>query len=354
MTTAIAAPAAPAAPSTPSTPAAPKNGATHTEVGQPPATDPRVNAKAPVNNEPGAKPGETAAQTRQRLKVKLRKLDGPGEEELELDDLDVGRYVQKARVADKQRAEFEKRVQEWEAQQEAVFKDPLKFFREKGVDLIELGKQEAARAEEMAKLDPVQRELAEARQKLERYEAEQKAAQQKAEADAKAAEHRQFVLAEQQLYKQAIAVSGRNAKTPAEAGYLMKLYADVREMAEHAGVPLTAEQLAAAGDKLELSRFQSMTKRLAGDAAWRGKHMPELKALAEAITSGMDDGALLDFFGPKTGARLARAQLSAYRKSPLPTVADAQPPPGEVQQTPPPQRRPEQEQSLMGMLDKYS
>jgi uncharacterized membrane protein YqiK len=352
--TAIAAPAAPAAPSsTPSTPAAPKNGATHTEVDQPPATDPKPNAKAPVNNEPGAKPGETAAQTRQRLKVKLRKLDGPGEEELELDEADVGRYVQKARVADKTRAADEKAKAEWMAERDAALKDPLRYFKERSVDLVELGKQAAAQEAELAKLDPVQRELAEARQKLERFEAEKQAAAQRAEADAKAAEMRQFVLAEQNLYKQAIAVSGRNAKTPAEAGYLMKLYADVREMAEHAGVPLTAEQLAAAGDKLELSRFQSMTKRLAGDQGWRVKHMPELKALAEAITQGMDDAGLLDFFGPKTGARLARAQLSAYRKSPLPTVADMQPPPGEVQQTPP-QRRPEQEQSLMGMLDKYS
>jgi hypothetical protein len=352
MTAAIAAPAAPAAPSTaPAAPTAPKNGATHTDVGQPPATDPRANA-APKNNEPGAKPGETAAQTRQRLKVRLRKLDGPGEEELDLDDLEVGRYVQKARVADKTRGEFEKRVQEWEAQQEAVLADPLKFFREKGVDLVELGKQEAARAEEMAKLDPVQRELAEAREKLAKYDADQKAATEKAEAEARFNEQKQYVLAEQQLYKQAIAASGRGAKTPAEAGYLMKLYADVREMAEHAGVPLTAEQLAAAGDKLELSRFQSMTKRLAASPEWRSKNMGELKALAEAITTAMDDGALMEFFGPKTATRLARAQLSAYRKSPLPTVADNQPPVGETQTTQRPAPR-EDNQSLMGMLDRY-
>lgn len=351
MTTAIAAPAAPAAPSsTPSTPAAPKNGATHADVGQPPATDPRANA-APKNNEPGAKPGETAAQTRQRLKVKLRKLDGPGEEELDLDEVDVGRYVQKARVADKTRSEFEKRVQDWEAQQEAVLADPLKFFREKGIDLAELGRQEAARAEEMAKLDPVQRELAEAREKLSKYETEQKAAAERAAAEAKANEHRQYVLQEQQLYKQAIAASGRTTKTPAEAGYLMKLYADVREMAEHAGVPLTAEQLAAAGDRLELSRFESMTKRLAASPEWRAKNMAQLKSLAEAITTAMDDGALMDFFGPKTATRLARAQLQAYRKSPLPTVADNQPPLGEAQATsrPPPRG----DESLMGMLDKY-
>ena len=352
MTTAIAAPAAaPAAPSTtPSAPAAPKNGATHAETGQPPATDPRVNAKP--NNEPGAKPGETVAQTRQRMKVKLRKLDGPGEEELELDDNDVGRYVQKARVADKTRGDFDRRVQDFESREKAAMEDPLGYFRERGVDLIEVAAQEHARQQELAKLDPVQRDLAEAREKLAKYETEKTAAAEQAKDEAEAKAQRDLVFAEQTLYKQAIAASGRAAATPAEKGYLMKLYADVREMAEHVGVPLTAEQLSAAGDRLELSRFGNMTRPGSQAPEWRARDMKALQGLAEAITTGMDDGALMDFFGPKTATRLARAQLTAFRKSPIPIVADPQPP------TQAGASRPAQpggdSESLMGMVDRYA
>jgi hypothetical protein len=351
MTTAIAAPAAVSAPAAPSTPAptTPSNGA-DPKVGQP--SDAPKPASAKSNTEPGAKPGETAAQTRQRLKVKLRKLDGPGEEELELGEDEVGRYVQKARMADKTRGEFDKRVQDFEAREKAAIENPLQFFKERGVDLLEVAAQEHARQQELAKLDPVQRELAEARDQLAKYETEKTAAAEKAKADAEAHAQRQLVLAEQTLYKQAIAASGRGAKTPAEAGYLMKLYADVREMAEHAGVPLTAEQLATAGDKLELSRFESMTRRCATSPEWRARNMKALQGLAEAITTGMDDGALMDFFGPKTASRLARAQLAAYRKSPIPMVADPRP---DAQQPTTPRAPPAGDnESLMGMMDRIS
>lgn len=342
----IAAPAA-AAPAAPAAPATPKNGA-HTEAGQPPATDPKVNAK---NGEPGAKPGETAAETRQRLKVKLRKLDGPGEEELELDDLEVGRYVQKARVADKQRAADEKARQEWQDKIDAATKDPLAFFRERGVDLMEVAAQEHARQQELAKLDPAQRRIAEQEAEIAAFKAEKAAAAEKAKADAEAAEQKQFVLAEQQLYKQAMAVSGRVPKTPAEAGYLMRLYADVREMAEHAGVPLTGEQLAAAGEKLELQRLSGMTKRLASSPEWRAKNMAALKEMATALAGELDGPALVQLFSPNVATKLARAQLEAFRKSPIPVVADPVPP--APSNAPPRQVRSDGE-SLMGMLDGLS
>lgn len=345
MTTPAAAPAAPAAPSTPN---APKNGAT--EGGQPPATDPKVNAKP--NNEPGAKAGETAAQTRQRMKLKLRKLDGQGEEELDLDENDIGRYVQKARVADKNRAADEKARQEWQSERDGAIAEPLRFFKERGVDLLEVARAEQQRLDELAKLDPVQRELAEAKDRLAKYESEKTANAEKAKVEAAEAAHRQLVFGEQALYKQAIAASGRSAATPGERGYLMKLYADVRELAEYAGVPLTPEQLAAAGDKHELAHFERLTKRLVASPEWRAKNMKTLQALAEAMTAGMDDASLMDFFGVKSAERLARAQLTKFRKNPLPVVADPQSPPSER----PPARQPSNEdgESLMGLLDRVT
>lgn len=347
MTTPIAAPAAaaPAAPTT-STPTPPKSGA-HTDAGQPPATDPKANAKP--NNEPGAKPGETAAETRARIKVKLRKLDGPGEEEIELDENEIGREIQRARVLSKNRAADEKARQEWQAERDAALADPLKFFSERKVDLIELGKQAAAREAELAALDPTQRKLAEAEQRIAKYEAEQAAAAEKAKADAEANEAKQLAMAEHNLYKQAIGASGRAPKTPAEAGYLMRLYADVREMAEYAGVPLTGEQLAAAGDRLELRRFSDMTRRLLSTPAWRAKNAASIKELAAALAGEADGPTLLEMFSKPVATKLARAQLEAYRKSPIPVVADpAPPPPGNA---PPQQRRNDDGQSLMGMLD---
>lgn len=344
----IAAPA-PAAPAAPSTPAAPKNGAV-TEAGQPPATDPKVNA-APANKEPGAKPGETAAETRQRMKLKLRKLDGPGDEELELDDLEVGRYVQKARVADKQRAADEKARQEWEADRDAWLKDPVGYAEKQGVDVEAIMAERHARAEELKKLDPAQRRIAEQDAEIAAFKAKEAAAAEKAQADAEAHAAKQLVLAEQTLYKQAMAASGRMPKTQAEAGYLMRLYADVREMAEHAGVPLTGEQLAQAGEKLELQRMSGMTKRLAGDVAWRTKNMPALREMAQALAGELDGPALIDLFSKPVATKLARAQLEAYRKNPIPLVADVEAPPPNGTSRQPPQA---DNESLMGMVDRYS
>lgn len=349
MTT-VAAPAAGSA----TAPAAPSNGATSastepaagtSSAPQPPKQGESAQAKPPAQGE--------ATQTKppERRKYKLRKLDGAGDEELELDDTEIGRYVQKARVADKQRAEFEKHRQSWESERDGALADPLKFFRERGVDLIELGKQEAARAEELAKLDPVQRELAEARQQLQRYESEKAAAAKQAQADAEARELQEFTSREQQLYKSAMASSGRTPKTAAEAGYLMKLYADVREMAEYAGVPLTGEQLAAAGDRLELSRFTGMAKRLAASPEWRAKNMAAIKELAASLAGELDGPSLVELFSRPVAAKLARAQLEGFRKNPLPVVADPAPPVPQNGQQRVTQHN--DNESLMGMLDRY-
>src|SRR5690606_23296271 len=129
------------------------------------------------------------------------------EEDVEWDEAEAARGYQKLKHYEKTRVEFDSQRKQYEEQLAALAKDPVGFLRERGVDLVELGRQEAARAEELAKLDPVQRELAEARQRLrqmeeadaKRVEAEKVAAAQR--------EHQQTVEAERRLYTQAIEAS---------------------------------------------------------------------------------------------------------------------------------------------------
>lgn len=339
---AAAAPAAPAAaPSGGSGGGSQSNGATGAETSQP---QPNVSSK-PANNVPGAKPGETAAETRQRLKFKA-KVDGR-EQELEWDEAEAARTYQKARHYEKQHADFEKRQRDFDSQLEAVAKSPLEFFRERGVDLLEIGRAEAQRQQELEAMDPNVRALNEAQARIKQLEQAQenaRAEQQRAQAQA---EHQALVQRTASTLDAAIKLSGMK-----RSGQLLRLYADVMEMAEHNGEPpMSPEQVVAAGAKLRLQRLTPLIKESLADPAWRGQNAALVKELAAVLVSNLEGGQLAEMFGKDAVRRITKHSLTAFQKSPLPATEvplDGPPAPAAA----PAQRQNSQtSQSMWGILD---
>lgn len=199
----VAAPAAPAAPSTsapsPSTPSSTPASNTsslpsNVNASPPSAADravPTGKDTPATNDHPEAQPGETKAETVQRLKLKV-KVNGK-ELEREFDPTELQLYVQKGMGADEK---FQKaaEVQKTFAQLQKALKDnPFEALKDPafGIDLEQLAIQHLAKKfemEEKQKADPLKFELEQYKEKVAKYEAEQ----------AKAAEERKAAAAREQ------------------------------------------------------------------------------------------------------------------------------------------------------------
>lgn len=277
-----------------------------------------------------------------RFKAKA-KFDGK-EQELDLDETDVVREIQKARHYDKTRPQFEQRVKDFEATLQQLQENPLAFLAERGVDLKGLAAQDLARESELAKLSPEARRVAELEQQIEQFKS---AETKRAEAEQQAIQHREHQELVQNTVRtidSAIKLSGLK-----RSGELVKLYAEVMELAEHAGEPpMSAEQLVAAGEKLESKRFAANIKRAVADAAWRTRNAPLMKELAQVILPALDGQELIDFVGRDNAVKLARAQLAVYRKNPIPTVAET---PSDEKPPAAPVKTAESTQSMHAILD---
>lgn len=335
---AVAAPAAPAAAS--------PGGSSSSNGGSQSSSSTGAETSQPSSS--SAKPGETAAETRQRLKFKATV--GGREHELEWDEAEAARTYQKARHYEKQHSDFEKRQRDFDAQLEAVAKSPLDFFRERGVDLLEVARAEQARHEELKAMDPTQRELAQARAEIEQMRQERaQAAEAQKHAQAQA-EHKQLVGRTAQTLDAAMKLSGHK-----RSGELLRLYADVMEMAEHNGEPaMSPEQVVAAGAKLRLMRLMPLVKESVADPSWRAANPQFVKELAQALVANLEGAQMSDMFGRDAVRRITKHSLTAFQKSPLPATEvplDGPPAPA----APATQRQNGQpSQSMWGILDSLS
>lgn len=338
--------AAGAATATPITPVQTSAGSTST------VPAPASKADAPkADPNMGGKPGESkpdAAKAAEVKRFKTRIKDQGKEVEIDLEESDVGREIQKSRHYERTRGEFEKQRADFQKQIDQLKADPLAFLKQSGVDLRELAQQDAARAQELEKLTPEARRAAELEaeiQQLKGAEAKRLEAQQK---EAEQAEHHQLVQGNLKTLGEAIKLSGR-----AKSGELLRLFAEVQELAITNGEPeLSAQQIVAHAERLESKRFAAGLKRAATDPAWRARNAPLMKELAQTILPALEGQELVDFVGKENAVKLAKAQLALYRKNPLPQVAESSGEQPKEQPRPPPKF--EEPQSMFGTLDKLA
>lgn len=337
---------APIAVSAPAAPAAPSATGVQTSAGPGTITPGAPPAPSKVEATPGApKEAPKAPEPPKRFKAKA-KFDGK-EQDLDLDESEVVREIQKARHYDRTRPAFDKQVADFNARLEAIKADPLAFLSQRGIDLRQLSAEQQAREAELAKLSPEAREAAELREQLESMKsAETKRLEAEKVATAQA-EHKQLVANTRNTLDAAIKLSGLK-----RSGELLKLYADVMELAEHAGEPpLSPEQLVAHGEKLEAKRLKAGITRAMTDQAWRARNAPLMKELAQAILPALDGQELVDFVGRENAVKLAKAQLSIFRKNPIPVVAESR----ETPTTPAAAKKPaDAPLSVYEQLDKLS
>lgn len=332
-----------AAVSAPVAPAAGGNTApVQTSAGTADAKTPTGDSKAPPKVD-ATKETPKPPEPPRRFKAKA-KFDGK-DTDLDLEESEVVREIQKARHYDKTRPDFERKVKDFETREKALVEDPLGYLAERGVDLEQLAVAQAQRKAELAKLSPAEQRQAELEQQIEQMKsAETKRLEGEKTATAQR-EKFELVQSTVRTLDSAIKLSGQK-----RSGELVKLYAEVMELAEHAGEPsLSPEQLVAAGERLEVKRLSAGIKRAATDAAWRQRNAPMMKELAQAILPTLDGQELIDFVGRDNAVKLARAQLQQYRKNPLPTVAES----GNGERTPstPAIKPPEAPQSMHALLD---
>jgi hypothetical protein len=309
-----AAPAAAPATTTPTTPV--KNGA-HTEAGQPPAVDPKVNAK----------PAETQAEKAWRLKKKIKV--GGKEHDVDMGEDDVVREIQKARHYESQREEFNKRQQDFEARQRKLAEEPDEFFRENNIDLESILAERGKRMEEMKALSPEQQRIRTLEEQIQKHaQAEQKrVAAEKQQAEV--AEQNQRVSGELKLYGETFKLLGQEVGKPGAAS-LLRTFAIVREMAEHAGEPaMSPPQLAQAAERFELQQASNVIDRLSSNEAWRGKHGPLLEKMATGALKHLKGEALLTALGPELERAVVAAAWQKTRNSPTPIIQSPPTPDGQ-------------------------
>lgn len=330
-----------------------------------PVAAPAGGAPAPVQTSAGTKapaepskagpegtktpPAEPAKAPEPPRRFKGKYKDNGKDVDVDLDEGEALREIQKARHYDRTRPEAEARERRLQQTIEAIEKDPRGFLKQRGLDLKQLAAEDIAQEAEMAKLSPEARELAEARQQNQELQQQiQQHAQQQQHAQAQA-EHQQLVRNTAGKFAKTIEVMGRT-----RSGKLLKTMAAVEEMAVRAGEPdLSPEQLASAVERFETSNMKEETIERVKDPSWRSRNGALLKELAAAVFGTLDGQELADFVGPAHGAKISKAMLAIYRKNPLPALADAggQPP---APRPPEPQRERPPSASVWSVLDQLA
>lgn len=318
MTTPIAVAAAPAAPATPAAPV--KNGATHTETGQPPAADPKPNA-APAEKAP-----EQPWKVKRKLKI------GGKEIEQEYDD----RRLQILEHTAAQKAEFERERSEFQTRLKKLTEAPDELFEELGFNVDDYIAQRAAQREQMAKLTPEQQEIANLKAQIAKREAAEAKAAETAKAEAQRQADVQYQMQNAKLYSDAMALAGIERGKPGSASFLSHA-ATVRHMAHINGEPdLTPDQLAAHVDRYESNLLNDAIARKISNEGWRAKNGDAIKALTRAIVTPLaksDPEGLLNALGVDMAKLIVGALHAKTRSSPTPIVQETPrdtPPPPQV------------------------
>ncbi len=142
---------------------------------------PFADAAAAGNDHPEAKPGETKAETAQRVKLKL-KVSGR-EEEREFSESELQLYVQKGMGADEKFQQAAKVQKSFAELQKALKENPFEALKDPafGLNLEELAIQHLAKKfqeEDLQKADPGKYELEQYKAKVAAYEAKETAAKE--------------------------------------------------------------------------------------------------------------------------------------------------------------------------------
>lgn len=299
--------AAPAGGATPA-PTAPANGATSTATEPAPGTT--TPAKPPEQAQ--AKPSTTEQPWKAKRKLKI----GGQEREIEYDD----RRLQILEHTASQKAEFERRQSEFDQRMRRLQDDPDGFLEESGFDVNAYLARQAQRAEQMKRLTPEQQENLTLKEQLQKIQQAQQKQAEEARVAAEQREHHEYVQQNVQRLGKAIELSGLP-----RSGELVRLYAEVQEMAAHAGEPeMSPEQIVSAGERLMSRRLSSLLKA-AGNEGWRSRNAETLSELAKAILPALDGEALLSWVGRDNAMRVVKALHAKTRTSPVPIIQEPTP-----------------------------
>jgi hypothetical protein len=287
-----------------------------TSAGKAPIAEP--SKAGPEGAPPKATEAPKPAEPPRRLKGKYK--DNGKDVEVDLDEAEALREIQKARHYDRTRPEAEQRARRLQETIDAITRDAKGFLKKNGIDIKQLAAEELAYEAEMAKLSPEARRAAELEQELNQTREEIKARDAKETQAREQADQAQRVEGVKTQLRNVMQAIGRRD------GHTMRLAAEVIELATRAGEPdLSTEQLVAGVHRLEAQRVLPFVKRALGDAAWRAKNPEVMKELAQGILGALEGDELVDFIGAQNGERIAKAQLAKFRKNPLPLVAGAEP-----------------------------
>lgn len=312
MSLAPPAPAAPAGAGAAPAPAAngSSNGAASGNTGAAPGVapaQPTADVKAP----------ETKQVSVEKL-IKKLKVAGR-EEEVDMASPEALRELQIARHnASKQRA-FNEQYGQFSQMLERLKSGDASVLTEAGVDIEGLVRRAHEEAAQRAALTPEQQEVAQLKAELARREAETQRQQQTLKQRAEAAKRQAFKKSTFESLMTAAQAAGLKLDTKAQRGAALSLAAKLNIEELKAGrPPLTPELL---GLKMEQRSFADLSEKLAAVVArpeLRARRAAELKALNEAVFSGLDGDALLDTLGPALLKRVYAAGIERHNRKNAP------------------------------------
>lgn len=304
-----AAPPAPAVAPVAAPAAAPANGSSNgassnNTTAAPGVTPPTTDVKAP------------AQQTAVEKLIKKLKVAGR-EEEVDMASPEALRELQIARHnASKQRA-FNEQYGQFSQMLERLKSGDASVLTEAGVDIEGLVKRAHEEAAQRAALSPEQQEVAQLKAELARRESETQRQQESIRQQAESAKRQAYKKSTFESLMSAAKAAGLSLDSKAQRGSALSLAAKLNIEELRAGrPPLTPELL---GLKMEQRSFSDLAEKLKAVVSrpeLRVRRAAELKALNEAVFSGLEGDALLDTLGEQLLARVYQAGVDRlYRKN---------------------------------------
>lgn len=219
-----------------------------------------------ANNHPEAKPGETKAETLQRIKLKT-KVNGR-EEEREYTTEELQLHVQKGLGAEAKFAEAAEIRKTFAALQKAVKENPFEALKDPafGIDLEKLAIDHLARkfeAEEQQKADPMKYELEQTRKRLAEYETKERTAREAQERAAHEEVQRRQIDEMRKSWNESLKKAGFG-ENPAFHRHLAEIGRDFLE----AGLDLTPDLLVAEFKDRMGTQHKTLMGGLEGEALW--------------------------------------------------------------------------------------
>lgn len=283
-------------PSTSPTNGAPTNGAINGEAAPPKAEAPK---EAPFS-----------------YKTKVRGGDNR-EVEIEFDKPKLDRTIVEHRDAVAKLAKYEKELAERRAFDKMLEQDPRAALAKRNINLDELALQRAQREAQLAELTPEQRRIVELEQAIAEKEESTKRAEQERLQQTEARRKQAFRQRTQQEVIESLKHVGMDITGKANAqtrGSMLSLAARIQARTIRAGrPPFTPQQLGAEVQKAWLGDATRISGLVAAAPEFRTKNAEFLRSHIDALTTGLEGGEFLNFFGPAFIRKVVQAQLAALQ-----------------------------------------